>query len=92
LRFDCFDDAPHYHYLDPPASVNIVHDYDAVAHGPIVDWAFVALRTRLREMLTHAGVADLARTVDQRAVDEILPAVEAEARRMLAIGHPVAVG
>ena len=92
LRFDCFDDAPHYHYLDPPSSRNVVHDYDAVAHGPIVDWAFVALRTRLAEMLTHAGVGDLAATVDQRAIDEVLPAVEAEARRMLSIGHPVAVG
>ena len=91
LRFDCFDDAPHYHYLDPPSSRNVVHDYDAVAHGPIVDWAFVALRTRLAEMLTHAGVGDLAATVDQRAIDEVLPAVEAEARRMLSIGHPVAV-
>jgi hypothetical protein len=92
LRFDCFDDAPHYHYLDPPSSRNVVHDYDAVAHGPIVDWAFFALRTRLTEMLTHAGAPQRAATVDPRVVDEVLPAVETEARRMLAIGHPVAVG
>ena len=92
LRFDCFDDAPHYHYLDPDSSRNVVHDYDAVAHGPIVEWAFLTLRTRLVEMLTHAGAVDLAGTVDMQAVADVLPAVEAEARRMLAIGHPVAVG
>jgi hypothetical protein len=92
LRFDCFDDAPHYHYIDPPASRNVVHDYDAVANGPIVEWAFEALRTRLREMLTHAGAGSLAEAVDTSAVAAVMPAVEAEARRMLAIGHPIAVG
>ena len=92
LRFDCFDDAPHYHYLDPTASRNVVHDYDAIAHGPIVDWALDALRTRLAPMLTHAGATELAASLDHDAVAEVMPAVAAEARRMVAIGHPVAVG
>ncbi|MEO8694642.1 MAG: hypothetical protein ABI658_14050 [Acidimicrobiales bacterium] len=92
LRFDCFDDAPHYHYLDPAASRNVVHDYDAIAHGPIVDWALDTLRTRLGPMLTHAGATELAESLDPAAVAEVIPAVAAEARRMLAIGHPVAVG
>jgi hypothetical protein len=92
LRFDCFDDAPHYHYLHPQSSRNVVHDYDAVAHGPIIDWALLTLHTRLAEMLEHAGAVDLAPTIDMRAVDAVLPMVEAEARRMVAIGHPVSVG
>ena len=91
VRFDCFDDAPHYHYLDPASSRNVVHDYDAVAHGPIVDWALYALRTRLAEMLTHAGATEIAAALDVVALADVLPAVEAEARRMLAIGHPVSV-
>jgi hypothetical protein len=91
LRFDCFDDAPHYHYLDPTASRNVVHDYDAIAHGPIVDWALDALRTRLAPMLTQAGATELGASLDHAAVAEIMPAVAAEARRMVAIGHPVAV-
>ena len=45
-----------------------------------------------REMLTQAGVPDLAASVDTQAVAAIIPAVEAEARRMSAIGHPVSVG
>ena len=92
VRFDCFDDAPHYHYLDPPSSRNVVHDYDSVAHGPIVDWALLALRTRLGEMLRHAGAPDDVVAFDAGALAGVMPAVEAEARRMLAIGHPVAVG
>jgi hypothetical protein len=92
LRFDCFDDAPHYHYLDPASSRNVVHDYDAVAHGPIVEWALRTLSTRLATMLSHAGAIELANSLDVDAVTEVMPAVEAEARRMLAIGHPVAVG
>src|SRR5215210_4717505 len=58
LRFDCFDDAPHYHYLDPASSRNVVHDHDSVAHGPILEWAFCALRSRLAPMLEHAGAHD----------------------------------
>ena len=92
LRFDCFDDAPHYHYLDPPSSRNVVHDYDAIAHGPIVEWALTTLRTRLGTMLAHAGATELAESLDEAAVAEVMPAVEAEARRMLAIGRPVPVG
>ena len=92
LRFDCFDDAPHYHYLDPASSRNVVHDYDAVAHGPIVDWALRNLCTRLGAMLEHAGATELAAALDVDTVAAVMPAVEAEARRMLAIGHPVAVG
>jgi hypothetical protein len=34
----------------------------------------------------------LADRVDTDAVAAVMPAVEAEARRMLAIGHPVPVG
>ena len=91
LRFDCFDDAPHYHYLDPASSRNVVHDYDPVAHGPIVDWALGTLRTRLAAMLAHSGATELAESLDAAAVTAVMPAVEAEARRMLAIGRPVAV-
>jgi hypothetical protein len=92
LRFDCFDDAPHYHYLDPASSRNVVHDFDAIAHGPIVDWALDTLRTRLAAMLGHAGAVELAASLDADLVAAVMPTVEAEARRMLAIGHPIPVG
>jgi hypothetical protein len=84
LRFDCFDDAPHYHYLDPHAPRNVVVDYDAVANGPMLDWALhTALDARLAVMLRHAGAAHLAARVDPSEIARVLPAVAEEARRAL---------
>lgn len=84
LRFDCFDDAPHYHYLDPRGPRNVVVEYDAVADGPMLDWAFQALRTRLAPMLVEAGAGDLAVRVDQRELTRVLPRAVECARRLLA--------
>src|ERR1700752_4755028 len=40
LRFDCFDENPHYHYmyhrLDPPSSDHV--DFDAVVNGDPLQW------------------------------------------------------
>ena len=84
LRFDCFDDAPHYHYLEPHEPRNVVIDYDAVADGPILDWTLRALRTRLREMLRYAGAPELATSVDTKQVAAALPGVAEEAARVVA--------
>ena len=43
-------------------------------------------------MLQHAGAPDAVVAFDTGALADAMPAVEAEARRMLAIGHPVPVG
>ena len=84
LRFDCFDDAPHYHYLDPHAPRNVVVDYDAVANGPMLEWALqTALGARLADMLRHAGATELAARIDPSEIGRVLPAVAEEARRAL---------
>jgi hypothetical protein len=81
VRFDCFDDAPHYHYLDPHTPRNVVVEYDAVADGPVLDWALRTLRTRLPEMLRHAGATELAASTDPSEIARILPAVTEQAQR-----------
>jgi hypothetical protein len=91
LRFDCFDDAPHYHYLTPAEPRNVVEEYDAAANGPIVPWALRAIRERLPSMLERAGAPALAARVEPDAVAAAMGDVEAEVRRMLAAGHPVEV-
>ncbi len=83
LRFDCFDDAPHYHYLDARVPRNVVEEYDAVANGPMLEWALHAISTRLAPMLEHAGAVDVAARVDPARVAAVMPAVEAEARRAI---------
>lgn len=84
LRFDCFDDAPHYHYLDARATRNTVVEYDAVANGPMPVWALKTIGGRLPEMLAHAGATNLAPRVDAYDVRRVLPFVAARAERVLA--------
>jgi hypothetical protein len=84
LRFDCFDDAPHYHYLEPHAPRNVVVDYDAVADGPMLDWALRVLGTRLPEMLRFAGAGALGDQVDLSAVTRVMTGVTAQACAVLA--------
>ena len=80
LRFDCFDEEPHYHYLFPSQPYQRWVPYDPVANGPMLDWALDRLRTRVAEMLSLAGGEDLAGQLDGPALAEALDAVEAAAR------------
>jgi hypothetical protein len=81
LRFDAFDDEPHYHYIhDGPEIVNHVVPFDTVAGGDMLTWTFDRIRTRLPEMLAEAGAAQLAATVDAAAVEQALRDVEPMAR------------
>jgi hypothetical protein len=86
LRFDLFDNPPHYHYNHPPVGdqhTNNVVDYDPVANGPMLDWAIARLRERLPDMLREAGGDAIADHVDPAAVETALTKVEslAEAAR-----------
>jgi hypothetical protein len=79
LRFDLFDDPPHYHYVHPITADgehrNHVVEYDAVANGPMLDWALERLRTRLPEMLAGAGAATEVTSIDQDQLADLLQRV-----------------
>ena len=92
LRFDCFDEAAHYHLLEPREPRNVVVEHDVQLRGPLLDWALEALRERLPELLEEAGAPDLAAAVEPERVAGALEAVASEAQRMLAVGAPVRVG
>jgi hypothetical protein len=77
LRFDLFDDEPHYHYIHRgDAIVNQVLDYDVNAHGDMLPWAMARIRTRLAEMLPQANGADLVGKLDQAAIDRTVDEAE----------------
>jgi len=86
VRFDCFDDEPHYHYnhrVEPGGEVvNHVVGFDAVAHGPMLPWALDCLRTRLPEMLAQAGGGDLVSQLDAALVERAIDDVEVTAQRI----------
>lgn len=81
LRFDCFDQMPHYHY--GPANHNIRLNMDKTTVGNPFGWTLDNLRTKLPAMIQRAGYADLAAAVEANPVDEsVFDAVEAKGRQM----------
>ncbi len=81
LRFDCFDDDPHYHYVNWQGEANDIVHIDAVADGDPLAWALDRIRTRLPQMLERAGADDVAQRVDASALEAILPQVSEAAYR-----------
>ena len=74
LRFDCFSKTPHYHVGSSPKSP--VHDMNAEGIADPVRWTLDQLKTRLPSMVTEAGYADIAKTIDQPAIAQSLVRVE----------------
>lgn len=70
LRFDCFDNEPHYHYIDNAAQGNTIVRFDNIAEGDPLEWTVRTVSTRLPEMLEHVGNRDLAAAVRQHG-DEV---------------------
>ena len=81
LRFDCFDEDPHYHYVSWRARSNEMLHIDPVADGDPLAWALERIRTRLPQMLERAGAAEVAARVDPRLIETALPKVSEAAWR-----------
>ena len=81
LRFDCFDQMPHYHY--GPANHNIRLNMDKTTVGNPFGWTLDNLRTKLPAMIQRAGYEDLAAEVEANPVAAaVLDEVEAKGRQM----------
>lgn len=92
LRFDLFDDDPHYHYVWPSGDHNNVVPYDDVANGDVFPFAFGCLRQRLDTMLRHAhgdAVADQLVASVQEPVIDAIEKVAYEARDSQRMGAAV---
>ena len=81
LRFDCFDEDPHYHYISPRDRMNDMVHLEPVANGDSLAWALERIRTRLPQMLARARAEDVARRVDPSAVEAALSRVAEAAYR-----------
>ncbi|HEV8295777.1 MAG TPA: hypothetical protein VGQ20_00720 [Acidimicrobiales bacterium] len=83
LRFDIFDDNPHYHYNhrvgEGEAVCNNIIDFDPVAQGDMLPWAIERLRTRLAPMLEEAGGGHLVPQLDAALIASVLDDVQAMA-------------
>jgi hypothetical protein len=81
LRFDCFDEDPHYHYISWRDKTNDMIHLDPIADGDPLAWALERIRTRLPQMLERAGAPDVAAAVDAREIEAVLPRVAEAAWR-----------
>jgi hypothetical protein len=96
VRFDIFDDEPHYHYIHRTPNgaevVNNVIDFDTTAHGEMLAWAIERLRTRLPAMLTEAEGGHLVPKLDSdlvgRVVDEVQRIAEQAQQARRAVSNP----
>ena len=83
LRFDCFAEAPHYHYGPELGNERLM--LDATAAGDPLDWVLERFeRGRLRPMIERAGYPNLAASLDEYAFQAALPSVGDEARAIVA--------
>lgn len=81
LRFDCFEEDPHYHYVDFAQSTNEMVHLESVALGDPLEWALERIRIRLPQMLRRAGGASVAERIDAAAIEAVLPRVAEAAYR-----------
>ena len=81
LRFDCFDQDPHYHYA--PTGVNRMFHLDRLTMGCPVAFTLDQVKRNTRSMVAAAGFEKFSESVDQDAlaarIDEVQAAIEAEA-------------
>ncbi len=83
LRFDCFREAPHYHYGPELGNERLM--LDATAAGDPLDWVLERFeRGRLRPMIERAGYPNVAASLDDDAFQAALPGVGDEARAIVA--------
>lgn len=87
LRFDCFQEDPHYHYVSWRDKSNEMIHLDPIADGDPLAWALDRLRSRLLPMLVRAGADDVARQVDLQALDAVLPRIAETAFRLRFAEH-----
>jgi hypothetical protein len=79
LRFDAFHEDPHYHYIHPGEYQQIIV-FDATACGDMLEFSLECLRSRLPQMLEHAGASELAARLDVDVVHDALPRIVELAR------------
>lgn len=82
LRFDCFNEDPHYHYVSWQVPANEVLHIDPIADGDPLAWSLERIRTRLPQMLERAGAPELARRLDAVAIEDALPRIAEAAYRL----------
>jgi hypothetical protein len=88
LRFDCFEQEPHYHYIDQAESGNTVMRIDELAVGDPIEFSLGCVEHHLPDMLGNCNVPALADEVKGR-MEEVHAAMPEVRALMLRAQQPV---
>lgn len=81
LAFDCFREAPHYHY--GPRNKNHRVYFDKTLIKDPLEWTLDVFKSRkLSQMIAAAGYPGVAADVDEELIASLLPSIEAKAREL----------
>ena len=81
LAFDCFREAPHYHY--GPRNKNHRIFWDKTLVPDPLEWTLEQFKSgKLRDMIQRAGYPGVAADYDENLVSAVLPALEKRAREI----------
>jgi hypothetical protein len=81
LAFDCFREAPHYHY--GPRNKNHRIYFDKTLIKDPLEWTLEVFKSRkLSQMIAAAGYPGVAADVDEDLIASLIPSIEAKAREM----------
>lgn len=81
LAFDCFREAPHYHY--GPRNKNHRIFWDKTLVPDPLGWTLEQFKSgKLRDMIQQAGYPGVAADYDQGVVNALMPALEKRAREI----------
>ena len=81
LRFDCFAEAPHYHYLSWKERKNDHVFIDPALHHDVLAWVLDLIRTRLPQMLKKTGIDTSEGVIDQQLLEATMPRITEAAYR-----------
>ena len=81
LAFDCFRDAPHYHY--GPRNKNHRIFWDRTIVSDPLEWTLGQFKSKnLKAMIARAGYPGVAADLDQDLIESIMPALEGQGSRV----------
>ena len=82
LRFDCFLEDPHYHYISWREHSNEMLHMDPSLSGDPVEFALECIGRRLPSLLARAGAQEVAEAIDPSSVERALQEVRDTAMRL----------
>jgi len=86
LAFDCFQNAPHYHYGPRNQDVRIY--WDVTTSGETLAWTLDQFKQgNLPDMIRRAGYPSIADLVDEKLIQEKMPEIEARSWELVALNN-----